>query len=186
MSLKYFTNNQDVAKIVLSANPDLYDYYHLIELTNTGKVVILDAGSQCSYGCIVGEFEVKVIDTKKASINFFNLSLLDPYNNSIKFSNIGSIEVQVETKNMEFKFNPDYEEVECLYTRCYEFKIDPLNLFRNNCSKYSDKYIPKLEEDSLSFYKNNPENFANNGIYFNKLETRYYLNLDEQRISLLK
>ena len=68
-----------------------------------------------------------------------------------------------------------------LFKTYYEFEYDPCSLFREYSSCYSDKYIPKLE-DGIYLYEKNPENYSKNCVYFNELETKYYLDIDERII----
>ncbi len=181
MSLKYFTDN-NISEVTLSANPDSYDYFHQMVFNTNGKVIIADGGCQSIYGYIEGNFEVEKIDNNKIKIKFFNLILFNPYNHSIKFAKIDSMECIAHKIEVNFKFTIAYEKEEALYNTCYEFVIDPLTIFRKNCSKYSSKYIPELDEDILEMWKNNSENYAINGIFFNELETKYYLSSDMRKL----
>ena len=216
MSISCFTNEKDVSEVVLSANPDCYDYVHAIILNRDGQMSLLDGGGQCSYGYIKGEFLIQVLSENKFILKLFNLVLVDPYDESFEFSAIESFEVMVNKRNIEFRYIPCYEEHECLYTTCYDFEVDPFILLRDNCSKFADKYIPVQDEEvdekpnlniphygetctpipksdveilynteaSRAMSKSsekllyNTENFSENGIYFNKLETVFYLESD--------
>ncbi len=177
-----FTNDKNITEVHLSANPDSYDYFHEIVFTADGKVIIADGDCQSVYGHIEGNFEVETIEENKIKIKFFNLTLFDPYNHNIVFSKIDSMECITHKIKVDFKFTPAYDKEEYLYNICYQFTIDPLTIFRKNCLKYSSKYIPELDENSLKIYKNSSENYASNGIYFNELETKYYLSSDIRKL----
>jgi len=181
MFLEYFTDNKETSYLMLHANPEFYDYYHEIKLMRDGWATIADGGSQCSYGVIKGNFKIVVINKHKIEINFFNLTLFDPYDDNIEFTEIEPCKVMVNKKETNHKFNKAYDEKQYLFKTYYEFEYDPCSLFREYSACYSDKYIPKLE-DGIYLYEKNPENYSKNCVYFNELETKYYLDIDERII----
>ena len=181
MLLKYFTSDEEIAEVTLATNLEKYDYFHEIILRQNGTVTLLDGGSQCVYGVVEGSYDIEIISSDKIQFKFFNLILHDPYDQTIEFSKIEPIQVTAIKKDINYIFNPPYEEKRT-YNTCYDFEYDPLIVFRDNCSKYAEKYIPESIESGLFLHKSDPDFYATNGVRINPLETRYYLNLDEKEL----
>jgi len=60
----------------------------------------------------------------------------------------------------------------------YIFKQDPCFLFRIYSDFYSSKYIPELDEELYNLFKSDQENYCANGLYFNKLESVFFVYFD--------
>ena len=180
MQLDFFTNNNDITEVTLCANPEEYDYFHQIIFRKDGTMVISDGGCQCIYGIVEGDYEIEVINQNTMVFKFFNLILLDPYDDNIEFSKIDPFEVSANKKIIDHRFYPPYTKEEHAYSISYDFDYDPLVVFRDNCFKYASKYSPKTEKEQLSMFNYDPDRYAKNGISLNALETRFYLSLDEK------
>lgn len=167
MLLEYFVGDSNCINVSLQANPELSDYFHFIEFGNDGKVIIADGGCQMIYGIIKGSYKIIVLSERKIKIKLTSLFLCDPYNESIKFSELLPCEFIVH-KRQFYENNSHKRDI-------YVFEQDPCCLFREYSECYPSKYIPKLSEEIYDLLKSDQENYSANGLYFNKLETDFFL-----------
>ena len=174
LPLGFFTKNGKIIELI--ARPDKTDYIHHIYLLNNQEVVLTDGGCQCVYGQAKGNFSISILTDDKIKFRFFNLKLLDPYDDNIIFADLAPFETLVHKQEIISRFT-NYGTSE--FSVRYEVDVDPLKVFRENCNKYSSKYIPDYEESDIAMIKDNSR-YSENGIYFNELEKYFYLASDEK------
>ena len=177
MLLKYFTNDSSIEKLRFCANPDAYNYFHDIEISDDGKVRMTDGEGQSFGGIIVGEYTVNIINDEEVKFSFFNLSVIDPYHSDFKILDLEPLEVIANKKKATLEFENSNKGTTTVYTTGYEFKPDPFILLHNNLEALST-YARKIFNQTEGFPTYDDDIFV--GPYINNLETCFYLDIDKK------
>jgi len=178
---------EEISYVSYSAKVDNYDFFHEILLYSNGKVEFWDGGCQLQLGHAVGNYNLKTINENEIKIEFFNCLLTDPYDDSIIFTEIKPFEVQAIKKETYLIFGDapvHHPKEQYIYLYYYQFNKDPLAIFREYSSYYDSKYMDKeMVEYMNEVDANNKERlrqeFSDNGIRLNALETKFYYSKDK-------
>lgn len=125
---------------VYIANPQFYDYLHLIEFKADGSVEMVDGAGQVLNTLAHGRYRVRNIDASTAEVEFYDLVQVNPYKRQEKRGDVEDFRVKVVKEEGSFPFREetvwrieDEDEWPCLlYRSRYVFEFDPLGFGRSN------------------------------------------------------
>lgn len=120
------------------ANPHFYDYIHRLEFKVDGSIEMVDGGGQEIYAVTHGKYHVTAIDSVSTVVDFYNITMINPFNRDEKVGNIDDFQVMATREDGIFPFRIDIvwaiesEDVwPCLlYRSRFIFDIDPMEFCR--------------------------------------------------------
>jgi hypothetical protein len=143
------------------ANPYLYDYLHSLRFSPAGVIEMLDGAGQVLNTLVKGRFSVQAGDQNTASVYFYDLREVDPYNEQEQLRELNTSSIKITREEGTFSFKQqvvwkihDENEWPCLLYRVrYIFEVDPLEQTLTGRAGNLYYHIEAKEPDTRFYYR---------------------------------
>lgn len=115
------------------ANPHRYDYIHMIELFEDGRVEMVDGGCQVLRRRINGRYEINILGPTEAEVRFRDLRDVDPYGRSQETRDVDAFTARVALEKGPFVYECEVvwnvkpgEDPYVIFQERLAFERDPL------------------------------------------------------------
>ncbi|KRT55697.1 hypothetical protein [endosymbiont of Ridgeia piscesae] len=142
-------------RVTLSANPNYYDYLHLIRLVEDGTVELIDGAGQSINTEVNGKYSIYEMDADTVSIKFYDLVEADSYRPDEKIRDIDPFVVKVVKEKGNFAFRQEViwridseDDWPCLlFDTRFVFEFDPLCFWQVNRKRNPYYLLENKEQD---------------------------------------